>query len=247
MRRPALHRPAPATGPGWSHPYTGLPAAAVFYNDGGDPSPDPTPPTPGAPAAPKPGPPAGTVTMTQDELSAFAAKEKSQGKRSALKEWAAEHGFNSPDDAAAFIKAARQAQEEAMTEQEKREQALAAKERELAAREAEAAARLREATRKAVLVSLGATGVDLEDATALLRVDADADDAAVREAAEKLKERRPELFGGTRPADRQTPPPAPGGAPAGGPPIRPPAAKDDVKERARQRAIAMGYARPDAA
>lgn len=240
MRRPRAARPHAA--PGWAHPYTGPAAAAVFYNDGGDPP--TTPPASAADEPPKPAPPtAGTVVMTQEELSALAAREKSQGKRSALKEWAAEHGFSNPDDAAAFIKAAREAQQAQLSEAEKREQALAEKERELAAREAQAAARLREATRKAALVALGATGDDLEDATALLRVDDDADEETVRAAAEKLRERRPELFGATRtPEQRTTLPPAPSGAPAGAPPARPPATKDDIKARALERARQMGYA-----
>ncbi|HEX5566613.1 MAG TPA: hypothetical protein VFY14_06735 [Streptomyces sp.] len=245
-RRPA-HAPA-ASGPGWTHPYTGtLAALAVCHADGGDP-PNPAPPAGDpAPAAPKPSPPPGVLTMTQDELTALAAREKAQGKRSALKEFAEEHGFTTVDDAKAFIAAARKAQDDALSEQEKREKALAEREAAAEAREKAAIARERAANRRAVLVGLGATGDDLEDAVALLRVADDADDTAVREAAEALKERRPELFGTARTPERPTPPPAPGGAPAGGPPARPPATKDDITERARQRAIAMGLRTDDAA
>ncbi|WP_331764403.1 hypothetical protein [Streptomyces anulatus] len=216
MRRPAQHR-TPATG--WAHPYTGAATLAVFYNDGGDP-PEGGTPNPAEP--PKPTPPA-QRTFTQAEVEALAAKEKAQGKRSAAKEFAEKHGFNTIEDAEQFIAAARQSQEAALSEQEKREKALADREARAEAREQAAAARERAANRRAVLVGLGATGDDLDDAVALLRVDDDADDTAVQEAATKLKGRRPELFGTTPPAEpavKPAMPPAPGGSPAGGPPAR---------------------------
>lgn len=244
MRRPALHHPH--TSPtGWSHPYA--PNPFTFYADGGD-----DPATPPAAEPPKPAPPAGKV-FTQDEVAALAAKEKSQGERAgarkALEEFAAANGFANADDAKAFIEAARQAKEAALSEEEKRKAALDRREQELAAKEAAAVARERITNRRAVLVGLGATGEDLEDATALLRVEDDADDTVISEAATKLKERRPELFGAraAAPAAPPTMPPAPGGSPAGGPPPRTPATKDDAKARARKRAQQMGFGRSDAA
>lgn len=243
MRRPAQHRPALAA-PGWAHPYTGLPGIAVFYNDGGTPPADP--PKPAPPPTPTPVP-----QYTQEDLERIAAKEKDQGKRAgarqALDDLAKELGFTTPDDVKTFVATARQAQQEALTEEERRRQELERREQELAAREAAAIARERAANRRAVLAGLGATGDDLEDAAALLRVADDADEQAVREAAEALKQRRPELFG-TRPAPTPSPlPPAPGGAPAGAPPARTTPSKDDAKARAQARAVKMGYAKPDAA
>nr|WSX25584.1 hypothetical protein OG690_37840 [Streptomyces tubercidicus] len=247
MRRPALHHPHPATA-GWSHPYA--PNPAICYADGGD---DPAPEGGAAIESPKPAPPAAKV-FTQDEVAALAAKEKSQGERAgarkALEEFAAANGFANADDAKAFIEAARQAKEAALSEEEKRKAALDRREQELAAKEAAAVARERIANRRAVLVGLGATGEDLEDATALLRVDDDADDTTISEAAARLKERRPELFGArsTPPAAAPAMPPAPGGSPAGGPLPRTPAPKDDVKATARKRAEQMGFrTRSDAA
>lgn len=249
MRRPA-HRPGLAAAHGWTRPYAGIESMAVFYNDGGNP-----PSTdPGTPPAPKPGPPPTPTPVpqfTQEDLDRIAAKEKAQGQRAgarqALEDMARELGFTNPDDVKTFVAAARKAQQDALSEDEKRRQELEQREQQLAAREAAAAERERAANRRAVLAGLGATGDDLEDAAALLRVPDDADDQALREAAEALKTRRPELFG-SRPATSPSAlPPAPGGAPASAPPARSTPSKDDAKARARALAVKMGYAKPDAA
>lgn len=243
MRRPAQTRLGPVARTAWAHPYTGIAGLAVFYNDGGD------PPPAGDPAAtdpPKPGPPAAR-TFTQAEVEALAAKEKAQGKRAAAREFAEKHGFTTIEDAEAFIAAARQAEEAQLSEQQKREKALAEREAAAEAREKAAIARERDASRRATLVGLGATGDDLEDAAALLRVADDADDATVAEAAAKLKERRPELFGITptpAPPAGQLPP-APGGAPAGGPPSRQ-SATGKPGDRGREMARLRGHQRATA-
>lgn len=241
MRRPTQHHPVT----GWAHPYTGMQAQAVFHADGGDPESQPPVPKPTPPPA---APPQGS--FTQDDLDRIAAKEKAQGQRAgarqALEDFAAEHGFNTVDDAKAFIAAARSAEEAKKSEEQKRQEELDRREQDLAQREAAAAAMQRSAARRAVLVGLGATGDDLEDAAALLRVTDDADDQAVQDAAAALKERRPELFGVKKTPEPNALPPAPGGSPAGGPP-RTHVSKDDVQARARARAQKMGYAKPDAA
>ena len=245
MRRPTQHHNIPTAHSAWMHPYTGVTGLGVFYNDGGD------PPQGGAPQVdpPKPAPPA-QRTFTQVEVEALAAKEKAQGQRAgartALEEFAAEHGFTNVDDAKTFIAAARKAQDDALTEQQKREKEIAEREARADAREKAAAAREQAAARRSILAGLGATGDDLDDAAALLRVTDDATDQAIVEAAEQLKTRRPELFGTRTPASPPVLPPAPGGAPAGGPP-KAPASKDDVKARAQALAAKMGYANTTAA
>ncbi|WP_331746887.1 hypothetical protein [Streptomyces sp. NBC_00842] len=237
MRRPTQHHNIPAI-TAWAHPYTGVAGLGVFYNDGGDGTPPGSDPAGTDAQPPKPAPPA-QRTFTQAEVEALAAKEKAQGKRSAAKEFAEKHGFTTIEDAETFIAAARKAQDDALTEQERRERELADREAKAEAREKAAEARERAANRRAVLVGLGATGDDLDDASALLRVPDDADETVLQEAADKLKARRPELFGATPPPAAALPP-APGGAPAGGPP-RTAATKDDVNERARKRAEDMGF------
>jgi hypothetical protein len=228
MRRPAQNTLGPVARTGWAHPYRGLRGIAVFYNDGGGqpPAPPAAPPAGSEPPAdpPKPGPPA-SRTFTQAEVEALAAKEKAQGKRAAAREFAEKHGFNSIEDAEAFIAAARQAEEAKKSDDQKRQEELDRREQELASKEAAATARERAAIRRAAVLSLGATGEDLADALAILERDLaatpDADEATVTAAAEALKVRRPALFGVATTV--QTPnglPPAPGGAPAGGPPPR---------------------------
>ena len=251
MRRPAQHRLGPTPAPGWAHPYTGLTGLAVFYNDGGNPA-EPAPQDP-----PKPSPPpaqAPTPQFTQEDLDRIAAKEKSQGQRAgarqALEDLAKELGFTNPDDVKTFVAAARKAQQDALSEEEKRRQELERREQELAAKEAAAVARERAAIRKAALVQLGATGTDLEDALALLERDLrdtpDADEQTVQAAAEALKERRQALFGVTPTPQTSQMPPAPGGAPAGGPPARQaPAGKPG--DRGREMARLRGHVRDNAA
>ncbi|WP_329474259.1 hypothetical protein OIE75_40820 (plasmid) [Streptomyces sp. NBC_01723] len=225
MRAPAQHhRPGLAAAHTWTHPYTGILAHAVFYNDGGNPTGD------GDPApAPKPGPPpAPSPQFTQDDLDRIAAKEKAQGQRAgarqALEDLAKDLGFTNPDDVKTFVAAARQAEDAKKTAEQKRQEELDRREQELKDREDAAITRERAAIRKSALVQLGATGTDLDDALALLERDLrqtpDADEAAVQAAAEALKERRAALFGAAPATPAPTMPPAPGGSPAGGPPPR---------------------------
>ncbi|MEU9703118.1 hypothetical protein [Streptomyces sp. NPDC047981] len=264
MRRPAQPRTAPAA-PAWAHPYAGVAALAVFYNDGGNPDPNAQPPA--APPAPKPGPPVPpTVTMSQDDLNALTTKEKDQGRRAgarqALEDFATEHGFGSVDDAKTFITAARQAQQDALSEQERAQQQLAADRAQVDQAQAALAVERRNLVREQTLIRLGAldvaddqgqvTSPNLQDALALLerelRDTPDAEAADVAAAAARVKTRHPALFGAPQAPAPQALPPAPGGGPAGGPPGRTPAGtKDAVKTAARKRAEEMGLRRPDAA
>lgn len=267
MRRPA-HRTTPATA--WAHPYTGVPALGVFYNDGGTPpaAPVPTPadlagriaPPAPAPAAPAVDPDDEKVSFTQRRLNKMMAEEKEEGRRAAMRAIAEAAGVD-PDsfDPAAFadmFKKADEARKAQLSEEQRRAEELAQREQEVQARlaaaeqrEAEAARRDRESRIRAVLLRLGATGEDQDDAFDLMRsrVADNADDTAITEAAAALKERRAELFGAT-PTPQQVLPPAPSGAPAGGPPARTPVTgKDAIRAAARQRAADMGLRNDDAA
>ncbi|MFE9461702.1 hypothetical protein [Streptomyces californicus] len=279
MRRPTQHHSTPAIHSAWTHPYTGVPALGVFYNDGGNPpNPPGQAPTPADLAAraaqqqdpaTRQGPPAPLVdqetglAMTQARFSKIMAREHSKGRFNAFRELAEAAGIpfdgvlseSETFDPSSFVKLfkdAKQAREAQLSDEQRKAEALAERERAADARDAAAAEREAAAARRdrdslirASLVRLGATGDDLDDAAALLRVADDADDAAITEAATALKERRPVLFGGTAP---QTLPPAPGGAPAGGPPARTPAGgKDAIAQKARERAVSMGLRNPEAA
>jgi hypothetical protein len=237
MRRPAQNRPGLAAARGWTHPYSGPQALAVFYNDGANPPAPPAGEPNPATQPPKPGPPATvTVTLSQDELNALAAKEKDQGKRAgarqALEDFAKEHGFTNVDDAKAFIATARQAQQEALSEQERAQQQLDAERQRIAQETAQITEARRTLAREQALTRLGAldafddqgqvTAPNLQDALAILerelRDTPDAEPADILAAAARVKQRHPSLFGApAAPAGQPTLlPPAPGGAPATG-------------------------------
>jgi hypothetical protein len=158
------------------------------------------------------------VTVTQDRLGKMLTREKAQGERAAVKRLLAALGFDSPKALTEFVTTQREAEQAALSEVERREQAAQERELQAARREELAAERERAALRRGALVALGAEGEDLVDAERLLAVDdEDADEAQIQSAAEALRARRPELFGETR-----TPPvpAAPAGAPAGRGPTR---------------------------
>jgi hypothetical protein len=158
-----------------------------------------------------------TVTISQKQLNTMLAREKDQGGRAAIRSLVDKLGFSTGAELTEYVNAQRQAEQEQLTEAQRREQELGAREKAAIAREAQALVRERDATRRALLAGIGATGRDLDDAIALLRVADDADEATVNEAVEELKTRRPELFS---PSGSQFPA-APGGAPASMPPTRP--------------------------
>jgi hypothetical protein len=256
MRRPAQHRLGPTPAPGWAHPYTGPLALAVFYNDGGgNPTQPPAnePPKPGPPpAAPAPASGDAEVSLTQRRLNVLMKSEKDEGRRAAYRQIAEAAGVDPETfDPAKFgdlFKQVEQARQAQLTEEQRRAEELAQREKDLEQRmaqaeqrEAEAARRDRDSRIRAALVSRGATGDDLEDAAALLRVADDADDTAIGEAADALKTRRGELFGTSGPQPGQMPP-APGGAPAGGPPPRQ-ASSGKPGDRGREMARLRGHVR----
>lgn len=143
--------------------------------------------------------------FTQKELADKAAEEKRQGQRKATRDLMERFGFETVEEAEAFIKERREADDKAKTDADKAAEA-AAKEKtasEKARRDAEA--EKRNASIERALVRLGVdTGDedddddegDLPDAVILLARDLDdeADTDDIRTAAKALKERRPELF-----------------------------------------------------
>ncbi|WP_438491808.1 hypothetical protein [Streptomyces asiaticus] len=160
------------------------------------------------------------ITISQDDLSRRFAREKDQGRRAGVRDLLGHLGFESAKTLTEYIESQRQAERQQkdaeqarLSEVERREQAAAERERQAQERESAAAAREREAARRAVLVGLGATGTELEDAVVLLarELGPDSDDAALAQTAEDLKQRRPELFGVRT---SQTPAAPPSGSPS---------------------------------
>lgn len=229
----------------------------------------PSPPAPAAPAAVPPG--EQEVSFTQRRLNKMMADEKEDGRRAAYRAIAEAAGLDPESfDPAKFgdvfkqAEAARQAhlseEQRRAEELERQTQSIQADKTVLEQERAKLAEDRRALAREQALIRLGAvditdekgavTAPNLQDALAMLERDLrdtpGADTAAVANAAEALKKRRPELFGAA-PAP-QTLPPAPSGGPAGGnAPRQPSAGKDAVRERARQMAIERGLRDPDAA
>lgn len=199
------------------------------------------------------------VAMTQDRFNKIMTRQFEKSRDAAYRELAESLGLPydpktfDPDSFKSTLKEGQDARQQILTDEQKRSAELEAREQAIAAREAQArqaqeaaAARDHDSKIRAALVSRGATGDDLEDAIALIRLDTDADDAAIGAAADALKERRGVLFGAT--SAPQTLPPAPSGGPAGGnAPRQPTGSKDAVREAARQRAREMGLRTDDAA
>ncbi|MCP3760648.1 hypothetical protein [Streptomyces sp. TBY4] len=163
---------------------------------------------------------AAKVSFDQQQLQQLMAREKDQGQRSGARALVEKLGFTSASELEQFITQQREAEKAQLTEAQRREQDLDAREAAAIQREVAASTRERDAARRATLAGLGATGEDLNDAVALLRVLDDADDTAVAQAASELRNRRPELFT-TVPKTPDAIPPAPGGSPASVPPPRP--------------------------
>ncbi|MEU8919460.1 hypothetical protein AB0D10_00815 [Kitasatospora sp. NPDC048545] len=176
------------------------------------PQPQSTPPAT-APSAPEPG----STLITQDTLAKLLTREKDQGSRAGVKKLVTDLGFVDATALATWVEAQRTAEQAALTEIERREQAAEQREQAAAQREQQAIDRLNQAVRHAALSRLGATGQNLDDAIRLLSAPDDADQQAVTDAAQQLAERRPELFAAP---GTVAPAPAPGGSPAGGPPPR---------------------------
>ena len=178
-----------------------------------------TAPQPNPPAAAPSAPEEGTTLITQDTLAKLLTREKSQGERAAIRKLVADLGFTDAADLTTWVQTQRTAEQAALSEIERREQAAVQREQAAVQREQQAAAQIQAARRQAALARLGAAGANLADADRLLDLADDADDQAVADAATALQARRPELFAAA-PAAAITPPPAPGGSPAGGPPPR---------------------------
>lgn len=144
------------------------------------------------------------ITVTQDRLGKMLTREKAQGERAAVKRLLSGLGFDTSKDLTEFVTSQREAEQAALSEVERREQAASERELQAARREEAAAERECAALRRAALVALGASGDDLVDAERLLATDdEDADEGQISAAAEALRSRRPELFGGARAGRRR--------------------------------------------
>ncbi|MGA5670067.1 hypothetical protein ACPCTG_31875 [Streptomyces pseudogriseolus] len=137
MRRPAQH-PAPTAhaAPGWAHPYTGIPAMAVFYNDGGHDNGQPPMPSPAdlanrapqpQPASPQPVIDKDTgVVMTQERFNKIMTRQYEKSRNSAYREMAQAAGIPfdpdnfDPSTFAQLLKDAQEARQAQLSEEQRR-------------------------------------------------------------------------------------------------------------------------------
>jgi colicin import membrane protein len=209
-----------------------LPVIAALPDD-----PDPLAGGGGAPVPPVPAPPAG-ATFSQAQVNEMMARQAREGASKLLRD---QLGIEKLEDAKALIAAARKAQEDGLTAQQKAEQAAkkAQEDAEKAAADA-AAERLSFRKQSALMLAglpLQVTGTDgktapnplLARALKLLDVPVEADDAAVTAAVTALKTDLPALFA--------TAPAGPAGDP--GKPPRAPAASGEWGAQGAARAKAV--------
>ncbi|MET9972514.1 hypothetical protein ABZZ80_43240, partial [Streptomyces sp. NPDC006356] len=86
-----------------------------------------------------PPPQSGQVTLSQDELTRRFTREKDQGRRAGVRELLSQLGFDSARALSDFVRAQREAEQEKLSDLDRREQELATREQQAAEREAEAA------------------------------------------------------------------------------------------------------------
>lgn len=175
----------------------------------------PTPPAP--PAAPAPA----AGTFTQEQVNEFTAAEKEQGRRAALKDVQDKLGVPL-EEAEKMLKDFKKAQDDAMTEVEKREKTAAEREAAAEARAQASVDRERKATAQLALITAGVRQDRLEHAVDSLapklepEEDGTFSEDKAKKAAEKFKSTVPELFGevksgprgGPRDSDPKGTPPA---------------------------------------
>lgn len=170
----------------------------------------------------------GDKTFEVKELQRMMAAEKRQGKRSGTTELLSRLGYDTVEELEAALSAGTTPKVDPQTNDDDAVKAaldaVKAKEKAADERSAVAASKARTSDLKGALAALGAKrGSDeYNDALALLdrAVPSEYDDDELDEAAEKLAERRPELFGGEKKPET-TPPPRGGGLPGGRPGSRP--------------------------
>lgn len=156
----------------------------------------PVPPVPPANQPPPPPPPQpDPLAQLNTWAQSIGAKEKAEGKQAVLKDIKEKLGFDSLEDAAAFVEAAKTKEREGMDEAERKLAEAADKD---AAADRKVAAANEKALRADKLSGLIVAGLDKKAAAVLVdlvKVDPnDYDDDKIQDAIKELKEAMPQLF-----------------------------------------------------
>lgn len=140
----------------------------------------------------------GDRTFTQDDVNRMMTSEKRQGRDAGQRELLDSLGFKDADEATAYLQRVRKQEEDNLTDQQRREREIESKETQAERERREAAEEKHTSRMERALIRRGVDEDDLDDAVVLLsrNVKQGDDLDTIAEAADSLKERRAELFGG---------------------------------------------------
>lgn len=133
-------------------------------------------------------------TFTQEDLNRVASREKKEGRAGAKREILEELGVDDLEAAKEAIAAKTQREEEQRTETEKALAKAAEAEAKAAKKEAELEQRLHDSTVKDALLEAGVDRKNVSRIVSMVTVEVGADEEAITEAVEELREDLPNLF-----------------------------------------------------
>lgn len=167
------------------------------------------------PATPPPPPQPDPLAQLDSWAKSFGAKEKNEGKAAALRQVQEALGMT-PEEAKAFIEAAKEKEREGMAEADRKLAEANEKEAKAQAALAQASQRELNAEIRAALIEAGIPRAQAATVAPMVQVELkDWDEAKVGEAVTKLKSDLPQLFSSSTEEEEEEEQGPPAGQPAG--------------------------------